>query len=1186
MKKLLLSTILLSMQFGAYAYDQVQFKGEIKSPLIGKISGITVIGDKLAVADSKNNVIFLFDADGKFYKKSSAPLKEPVALAAGNNRLYVVDKGNSRIVVLDAEGALQWAFSGPGSLAGQLDGPAGVAYGTDDRVYVTNSGKSTIEVFNSDGIFLYNFPAVKPDGSKAKPGQIVMDRAGFIYVSDPASARIFKYDRAGKVIREYLYANDSMTIDEYGIIYAVNSKEGKVYEISSESGAKLGVFGTKGKSQMAFAKLVDVAIDANGDICLADEGNKKVTVIHVEGAKPDKLAKAQPVDRFNLKGPVKKYPYKSDTFTVKPDQGVIANLPEMKEIALLGDSGKKTPLIKYGDKQGQVKGPKGMMADEKGKKLFISDTGNNRVQIFSADGAYINQFGESGSDEGNFKAPAGITVNASGNIFVADARNKRVQAFNQDGMFLFSVGPQVDSVTLQNPVGVRVDAKKNIYILDAGLKRVIVADGAGKLQRVWEETANLKDPVAIAYDWKSYFYILDRGDFNVKIYDDQGRFVSSFFAKGMGERELKDPQCIAVADNKLFIADYEGAKVLAFDLSYIPEPPVVDPPVVDAKQVKLSWSQIKTPWLKNYAVYRSTNPVGSKKLGPADKTEYVDTGLTPETTYYYYVAGISVTGDTGAKAGPLAVYFAGPEKKKAAAALPEGLPGLGTSVDIESGGDEADSKNVAPLEIVPDKDKPILIFSANYKFYEKNPIGIISIKNNTDDAYKNAKISFFLKDFTDLPSDNEIAEIKPRSNTSVPIKATLNNKVLTINEDTPIQCQFTLTYYLDGAEKTITRNLPIKVLSKNAIIWDDAARLGNFITVSDNPIQVLKAGLMGKKKAYMDKAEFLNNNVVEALMIWEGLGELGVNYQADPTSPFTASATPEQMAVTQDTVQFPRTTLKLKSGDCDDLTALYASMLKAAGLNAAILDMPGHIALMVDSGETDAKNVGIPEESLIKYKETWWVGIEGTMTGSPFYEGVKHLAGLYKASGGSTKDGGSVNVIEVDNAIQKFAAVTLPETEYDSKINMTAFGDRVEAAIKTLAVIRYDYFKDYYGKILDVNADDMDANINLGILNGQYDKKPEAEKYFKKVLGKDPVNAAALVGLGNLSFNSGKFPDARDYYFKATKADPYDANVWLNLARVAKKLNNLEDVQIFGDRAVKLNPEARAVISVLMTQTP
>ncbi|MBU2573706.1 MAG: tetratricopeptide repeat protein [Elusimicrobia bacterium] len=1172
MKKILLSTILFAFPLSAHAYDKIDFKGQIISPAFNRISAVAAMGAKIIVADAKSNAVLIFDSEGKLLKRSSAPLRKPAALAVGNSRIYVADTGNSRVVVLDAEGALLWAFSGGGSLPGQLSGPRGLAYGPDDRVYVSNTGRSRIEVFNSDGIFLYNFEALKADGaSKLKPGKIVLDNAGYVYVSDPGKSLIVKYDRTGKVIKEYNLPNDSLAVDDYGVLYVITAREGKVREVAA-TGEVLGIFGTKGKSRTAFAKLVDIDIKGKGVMCLADEGNKKVTLISIESKKPAPLAEAQPLGRFNLKGPVKKYSYKSDIFTVKPDLSIIADLPQAREVALLDGAGKKTTLIRYGNKQGQVKNPKGFAIGPKGR-LYISDTGNNRVQIFNAEGAYANMFGEGGSNEGNFKKPAGITVNAKGRIYTADSRNKRVQAFNDDGIFLFAVGPQVGNVALQNPVDVCVDNDSNLYILDSKLKKVIVTDGSGKFLRIWDDSGNLKEPVTLAYDSKTYFYILDRGDFNVKIFDAQGKFISSFFAKGLGERELKGPQYLAIADNKLYIADYEGAKILAFELSYKPEAPLMDPATsAGAAMVKLAWYPIKTPWVKNYAVFRAASETGEfKKLGSVDKPQYSDASLTPDTTYYYSVAGVSVTDDIGAKSAPLAVYFEGPKSKRAASA--KASVGVSASVGVgeESG---PGSTNVAPMEILPVELN--YIFSANYKYYMKNPIGRIAVRNNTDSAFSNVKLSVFLKDFMDFPSDSIVAEIKPQSRENVDIKATLNNKILTINEDTPIQCQLTLTYYQDGAERTVTLNKPIKVLSKNAIIWDKASRLANFITAGDTPIKALKAAMLGDKTKFMDKADFLNDKVVEALMIWEGLGELGINYQADPVNPFSLKKSTGEAELTLDTVQFPRNTIKLKSGDCDDLTALYASLFKADGLDAAILDYPGHIALMFNTGAADARNVGIPEEYLIKYKETWWVGVEGTMTGQNFYDSVKHQADLYKRSAGEVK------IVEVDAALQEFEPVTLPDSEFEPSLDKAAFNKRVTGAIEAMRKTRYDYFKKYYGQIPLNNPDDIDANTNLGILEAQYDNDSSAEDYFGKVLKKEPVNAAALNNMGNLSLKRKKYDEAKDYYHKAAKADPYDANIWLNLARVSVKLGKNDDVQVYAKKAAKLDPSVKSIGDMLL----
>ena len=1153
MYKFLISVVLFAAGLNLSAYEKIEFKSQISNPALNRLSAVAGMDGKILAADAKANAVFIFDTAGKLLKKSSAPLKEPNGLSAGNGRIYVADTGNSRIVVLDAEGALLWTFASEGSLPGQLDGPMDVTFGSDGRVYVANTGNSRVEVFNSDGIFLYGFPVMKADNvTKLNPGRIVTDNAGFIYVADIDNSLIVKYDRTGKAVKDYPFANDGVAVDAYGVLYVINGREGKVREISA-SGDILGTFGTRGKGKSEFLKLRDISIDDAGVISLADEGNRKIVSIKLEGERTmAALPHAQPMDRFNLKGPVKKYAYKSDMFTVRPDLSVAAYLPEAREAVLVDSDGKKTTIMRNGGQQGQIKTPRGMAVDSKGQ-LYVSDTGNSRVQIFNADGTYANMFGEDGSKEGKFSDPAGITVNLKGVIYVADTGNKRVQAFSSDGFFLFSVGPVIGDINLQKPVGVRTDNFRNLYILDAALKKVIVTDANGKFLRIWDDSGNLQDPVSIDYDGRTYFYILDRGAYSVKIFDDQGKYISSFFTKGPGERELMDPRYMDIADNKAYISDYATGKILVFALSYIPEEPFSLTYAADATKAVVSWQANKTPWLKNFVVFRADSENGDyQRTVTADKPEYTDTALASNATYYYAVAGVSVTGDIGARSAPLAVYFKGPETAAEAAAAEAAGPA---------------SANVAPMEIVPVELN--YIFSANYKYYTKNPIGRIAVQNNTDVAFSNVKVSFFLKDFMDFPSDTIVPEIAPKSKVEVPLKATLNNRILNINEDTPIQCQLTMTYYQDGAEKTFTLNKPVKVLSKNAIIWDKADRLASFITVKDTPIVSFKTFVLNEKNKYKDEFGFMNENVLKAMMIWEGLGEEGLSYMADPVSPYSVVKSSKEFAT--DTVQFPRNTLKLKSGDCDDLTALFASIFEASGLHAVILDYPSHIALMFDTGSADAREVGLPEEYLIKFNNTYWVGVETTMVGKDFYDSIKHQADLYRSMSAEVK------MVDVRIACLEFESVTLPESEAENNPDRAKFNARVKTAIAGMLKARYEYFKKYYGAILLATPDDADANLNLGILTAQYGESGEAAKYFVKVLEQDPVNAAAFNNLGNLDFNAGKYQEAKDNYFKAVKADPYDAHIWLNMARAASKLGKKDDVKVFVDRAAQLDPEVKSI---------
>lgn len=69
--------------------------------------------------------------------------------------------------------------------------------------------------------------------------------------------------------------------------------------------------------------------------------------------------------------------------------------------------------------------------------LYVSDGyGNARVHHFSADGELRRSWGEPGSGPSEFMLPHGIAVHRDGRVFVCDRENDRVQIFSPDGEFL------------------------------------------------------------------------------------------------------------------------------------------------------------------------------------------------------------------------------------------------------------------------------------------------------------------------------------------------------------------------------------------------------------------------------------------------------------------------------------------------------------------------------------------------------------------------------------------------------------------------------------------------------------------------------------------------------------------------------------------------------------------------------
>src|SRR6267143_1721699 len=112
--------------------------------------------------------------------------------------------------------------------------------------------------------------------------------------------------------------------------------------------------------------------------------------------------------------------------------------------------------------------------------VYVSDSGNNRIEKFTNAGAFVSTFGSKGSGNSQFNIPLGIAADSSGNIYVSDSGNNRIEKFTNAGVFITKFGSSgTGNGKFKAPLGIAADSSGNIYVSDSGNNRIEKFTNAG-----------------------------------------------------------------------------------------------------------------------------------------------------------------------------------------------------------------------------------------------------------------------------------------------------------------------------------------------------------------------------------------------------------------------------------------------------------------------------------------------------------------------------------------------------------------------------------------------------------------------------------------------------------------------------------------------------------------------------------
>src|SRR5271165_1895271 len=278
-----------------------------------------------------------------------------------------------------------------------------------------------------------------------KPKASWMDRlAGGQSETEKVNLKTFPFQMIGPY---------GIAVDSKGLVYVADQRVGAVFIFNTETHDTELI---KNGYEAHFGLVNGLAIDDDDRLFVSDGKMHRVLVFNpkheVESQITDGLVDpvGLAIDTSN------RFLYVVDT---QQDQVIVYDADSLKLLRRIGTGGKNHYLTSPGD----FGAPQGVAVDGEGN-VYVTDTLNNRVEIFNADGNFISLFGKNGDGPGYFARPKGIAVDGDGHIWVADEMEDRLQVFNREGQLLTYIGSGHGELPGQfkTLVGVAIDKQNRV----------------------------------------------------------------------------------------------------------------------------------------------------------------------------------------------------------------------------------------------------------------------------------------------------------------------------------------------------------------------------------------------------------------------------------------------------------------------------------------------------------------------------------------------------------------------------------------------------------------------------------------------------------------------------------------------------------------------------------------------------
>jgi DNA-binding beta-propeller fold protein YncE/tetratricopeptide (TPR) repeat protein len=351
-------------------------------------------------------------------------LNKPVGIAPQNDGVFIADNGSFKILKYDFRGNRVLSFGTKGKGRAQFLEITGIALGPGGNIYVSDSKRGTVQVFSEGGNALRGVSDIGSPPTYVKWAgdiQMVSDKVHWdgnrLYSIDGKSREIAVI-RAGRVERTIGVPGvkpESAATDPDGFLWVVDSAKSRIVKLDNEGEILLSV-GSAGKREGYFSKPAGIAISKDGIIYVSERGKRRIQRFSTDGVFIDVVGKGNA-----------SFVERPSEMTLGRDGRLYVIDEKKRRVAVYSPEG--NPEFAFGgpgEGRGQFKEPRDIAVS--GEEVFVLDSGKESVQVFSHNGEVVREFGAGGSGKGDFNEPSSLALKNGRELFISDTGNRRVQS--------------------------------------------------------------------------------------------------------------------------------------------------------------------------------------------------------------------------------------------------------------------------------------------------------------------------------------------------------------------------------------------------------------------------------------------------------------------------------------------------------------------------------------------------------------------------------------------------------------------------------------------------------------------------------------------------------------------------------------------------------------------------------------